>query len=212
MSSLLLLYLRECMPIHLSDYLFHAGQSHDFLCFNTLRPRQRGRHFANDIFKCISLNENVWLSIKILMKFVPEVRITKISVLVQIMAWRQRGDKPLSGPMMVSLLTHICVTLPQWIKHLRWPTNRGFLLRIQTCSLYFSIPRGFGQQRFQQVNWRPQAYMEMNLSRHSRPYYKQNHIYNEWIVLSWRQGIRLWLTLYICTINIPEYRLLGTKY
>ena len=28
---------------------------------NTLRPRQNGRHFAEDIFKCIFLNENVWI-------------------------------------------------------------------------------------------------------------------------------------------------------
>ena len=31
------------------------------------------------------------------------------------MAWRRSGDKPLSEPMMVSLLTHICVTRPQWV-------------------------------------------------------------------------------------------------
>ena len=29
------------------------------------------------------------------------------------MVWPRRGDKPLSEPMMVSLLTHICVTRPQ---------------------------------------------------------------------------------------------------
>ena len=32
------------------------------------------------------------------------------------MAWRQPGDKPLSGPMMVRLPTHICITRPQWVK------------------------------------------------------------------------------------------------
>ena len=32
------------------------------------------------------------------------------------MAWRRPGDKPLSDPMMVSVLTHICVTWPQWVK------------------------------------------------------------------------------------------------
>ena len=32
--------------------------------FNSLRPRQNGRHFADDLFKCIFLNENVWISIK----------------------------------------------------------------------------------------------------------------------------------------------------
>ena len=31
---------------------------------NTLRPRQNGSHFADDLFKCIFLNENVWISIK----------------------------------------------------------------------------------------------------------------------------------------------------
>ena len=31
------------------------------------------------------------------------------------MAWRRPGDKPLSETMMVGLLTHICVTLPQWV-------------------------------------------------------------------------------------------------
>ena len=30
------------------------------------------------------------------------------------MAWRRPGDKPLSEPMMVFLLTHICVTQLQW--------------------------------------------------------------------------------------------------
>ena len=86
------------------------------LCINTLRPKQNGRYFADDTFKCIFLNENAWISLKISLKFVPKVRINNIPGLVQIMAWRRPGDKPLSEPMMVSLLTHICVTRPQWVK------------------------------------------------------------------------------------------------
>ena len=82
---------------------------------NTLRPRQNGRHFADDIFKCIFLNENAWISLKISLKFVTKVQINDIPSLVQIMARRRPGDKPLSEPMMVSLLTHICVTRPQWV-------------------------------------------------------------------------------------------------
>ena len=84
--------------------------------FNTLRPRQNGRHFADDIFKCIFLTEKARISLKISLKFVPKVRINTIPALVQIMAWRRPGDKPLSEPMMVSLLTHICVTRPQLFK------------------------------------------------------------------------------------------------
>ena len=32
------------------------------------------------------------------------------------MAWCRPGDNPLSEPMMVSLLTHVCITRPQWAK------------------------------------------------------------------------------------------------
>ena len=74
------------------------------------------RNFADDIFKSIFLKENARISLKISLKFVPEVRINNIPALVQIMAWGRPGDKPLSEPMMVSLLTHICVTRPQWVK------------------------------------------------------------------------------------------------
>ena len=84
--------------------------------FNTLRPRRNRRHFADNIFKCIFENENERISPRISLKFVPKVGINNIPALVQIMAWRRPGDKSLSEPMMVSLLTHICVTWPQWVK------------------------------------------------------------------------------------------------
>ena len=82
---------------------------------NSLRPRPNRRHFADDIFKCIFLKENVGIPTKISLKFVPKGPINNIPALVQIMDWRRPGDKPLSEPMMVSLLTHICVTRPQWV-------------------------------------------------------------------------------------------------
>ena len=82
---------------------------------NTLRPRQNGRHFPDNIFKWIFLNENAWIWINISLKFVPRGPINNIPTLVQVMAWRRPGDKPLSEPMMVRLPTHICVTQPQWV-------------------------------------------------------------------------------------------------
>ena len=85
-------------------------------CINWLRPRWNRRRFADDIFKCIFLNENVWISIEFPLKFVPKGPINNIPALVQIMAWCRPGDKSLSEPMMNILLTHICVTRPQWVK------------------------------------------------------------------------------------------------
>ena len=65
----------------------------DFYCLiNTLRLRQNWRHFADDIFKCIFLNENIWISLKIRMKFVAKVPINNIPALVQIMACRLNGS------------------------------------------------------------------------------------------------------------------------
>ena len=88
-----------------------------------LRPRQNGCHFADNSFKCIFLNENVSISIKISLKFDPKGPNNNILALVPIMAWRHPGDKPLSEPMMVSFLTHICVTRPQWVN----PFTRSLL-------------------------------------------------------------------------------------
>ena len=96
---------------------------------NTLRPRQNGRRFTDDTFKRIFLNENVRISIKISLMFVPKGPINNIPALVQIMAWRRPGDKPLSESMMVNLLTHICVTRPQWVKHKTVVTRSSALTR-----------------------------------------------------------------------------------
>ena len=60
------------------------------------------------------LESNVWISIKISLKLLPNGPIYDISALVQIMAWHRPGNKSLSEPMMVNLLTHICVTWFQW--------------------------------------------------------------------------------------------------
>ena len=57
---------------------------------NTLRPRQNGRRFADDTFKWIFLNENVRISIKISLKFVPKGPINNNPALVQIMAWHRQ--------------------------------------------------------------------------------------------------------------------------
>ena len=90
-------------PVHLPQSILSIHSLYQGVpsLVNTLRPRQNGRHFPEDIFKCIFLNENVWISLKISLKFVPMVRINNIPALVQIMAWHRPGGKPLSEPMMV---------------------------------------------------------------------------------------------------------------
>ena len=73
-----------------------------FVVVNTLSPKQNGRHFVDDTFKCIFLNKNVRILIKISLKFVPKGPINNIPALVKIMA-----DQVRSRP-------HISVARPQW--------------------------------------------------------------------------------------------------
>ena len=68
---------------------------------NTLRPKQNGHHFPDNIFKCIFINENLRICVQISLTFVPHGAIKTTPLLVQIMAWHRTGDKPLSESKMI---------------------------------------------------------------------------------------------------------------
>ena len=77
--------------------------------------RDKMTAFFSKHFRIYFLEWDVHISIKISLKFVTKSSINTISALVQITACRRPGDKPLSEPMMVSLLTHIRLTRPRWV-------------------------------------------------------------------------------------------------
>ena len=56
---------------------------------------------ADNIFNCIFLNENDKIQIQISLKYVSKSRIDNKPALVQVMAWRRIGDKPLSEPTLI---------------------------------------------------------------------------------------------------------------
>ena len=76
--------------------------------------------FRRRYFQMHFVEWNIWNPINISLKFVPMGQINNIPALAQIMAWRRLCGKPLSEPIMVSLLTHICVTQPQWVSSYQW--------------------------------------------------------------------------------------------
>ena len=59
---------------------------------------------ADDNFYCIFLNENVSIPNQISLKYVPRSPVDNREALVQLMAWRRTGDKPLPEPMMTQLI------------------------------------------------------------------------------------------------------------
>ena len=52
------------------------------LMFSSSPPWQNGCHFADDIFRCIFMNENFWILIKDSLKFVPKGAIDNNPALV----------------------------------------------------------------------------------------------------------------------------------
>ena len=84
-------------------------------------------------FSIAFINENVSISVKFWLKFVPNVRINNILSLVQTMAWRTPGNKPLPERMIASLLTHI------WCRH---------HMQIISLLLALCISGGFRSQRY----------------------------------------------------------------
>ena len=67
---------------------------------NTLRSRQNGCLFPDDIFKGIFFNKNVLIAIKISLKFVPRALVNNNPSLVQKRTWRRTISKPLCEAMM----------------------------------------------------------------------------------------------------------------
>ena len=63
--------------------------------------------WADDIFKCNFVNENVSVSIKIPLNFVPKAPIDNNLSLVQVMAWRRTGDKLLHEQMHLASMSYV---------------------------------------------------------------------------------------------------------
>ena len=98
---------------------------------NTLRLGQNYHHFTENIFKCIFSNEDVWISLKISLKFVPKTSINNIQA------------KPLSEPVLLISPTHKCVTGPQWVKAKaleRYDGNSKYVILADISSILMNLP------------------------------------------------------------------------
>ena len=64
--------------------------------------------------------------------------INNIPTLLQIIARHRPGDKPLSEPMMASLLTHVCSSRPQWVFNSGRDTVSPKILKTKIKNVFFS--------------------------------------------------------------------------
>ena len=120
------------MAYHLTGNLPNVGQ--DIWChlasrgsqwINTLRPRQHDRHFADDNFKHILLNNNVIILFRISLSNV-FLRVQLTTALVQIMAWclaparRQASIWSNDGKFTDSYMRH-SASMNKYVKYARYP-------------------------------------------------------------------------------------------
>ena len=92
--------------------------------FDILKPEQNGCLFADDIFKCIFLNENVQISHEISVKYVPGGLMDAKSALFQVMAWHRTGDNPLPESTRYVEGTPTSEVTPVTIRYIR-PPHQG---------------------------------------------------------------------------------------
>ena len=117
----------------LTDTLCRMMCYYEIQLISTLRRRQNGRHFEDDILKCIFLNENIWILNKISLKIVPQGTI---------------NSKALIELKVTYLLMHICITWHQWVKifysatrcHVSWVAQ--CILRLNFVSVDILKPTG----------------------------------------------------------------------
>ena len=103
--------IKNSSHFHSDTYMHHKS----LYFFNSYPPGQNGRHFADNIFRCIFVHVKICILIKISLKFVPKGPIDNNSALVDIMVWRGIGDKPLSEPMLTWFTDAYMWTRGNWV-------------------------------------------------------------------------------------------------
>ena len=106
---------------------------YDVVDLNTLRPRQNGCLFADDVYKYILLNENVWISIKISVKFAPKdpLGLDKLNNIGSGNGLVPSGNKPLPEPMLTLHDDPIAFPEPMLAYH----SSEGNLLKVFMISV-----------------------------------------------------------------------------
>ena len=96
-----------------TTYVVMVGEIHLVKqCLNSIPPGQNGRHFV-DVFRCIFVNQKCCVFDWNFTELFPKGPIENNAGLVSIMAWRRKGYKPLSEPML-AWFTDVYIYKGRW--------------------------------------------------------------------------------------------------
>ena len=99
--------------LHMTRFISFPKATSNLWPFNTLRSRQNGIHFPDDIFKCIFMNNKFCILIPLLMRFAPKGQVINKSALVPVIAWHQPTKNSLITAVIFSEFAHlflVCIT------------------------------------------------------------------------------------------------------
>ena len=102
---------------------------------NSSSPGQNGRYFGRRQFQMHFLNENDRIPIRISLNFVPRSPIDNNPALVQVMAWRRTGAKPLPELMLTQFTDAYMRHLGEMRKNMG--INREHILNSFIIDIYF---------------------------------------------------------------------------
>ena len=114
-------YLNQCQLI-ISEVLVWVWklpiQDYNHTYPGPLRPRHNGRHFADDIFKCNFLNEYIYkFRLTFDWSFFLGFKLTIFKHWFRKWLGAGHATSLYLSQWWSRLLTHICVTWPQWVKY-----------------------------------------------------------------------------------------------
>ena len=116
--------------------------------------------------------------IKMSLNFVLKDSIDTNAALVQVMAWHWIGDKPLSEPMMFSLLTYMrhlaSMSLTHWGQVMHISVSKLCYLRFRLCLVTCSASSHYLNQCWVIVNWTIRNKLQENFHRNSHYFIEQN--------------------------------------
>ena len=121
--------IKKILVVFIYCYFCHTVFTQLYYIFRSSPPEQNGRHFADDIFKCIVLEETLNILIQISLKFVPRVLQTRSQVWFRYCLRAKQVPSHYLNQCWPSSLTHILGTKWSWVElgGISWKSNNRCL-------------------------------------------------------------------------------------
>ena len=158
---------------------------------------QNGRHYTDDFFKCIFMNEKFCSLIPISLNFVHKGPIDKKSVLCQVMAWHQTSSKPLSEPMLTEFNDVYMRDMGRWLYSLAPRFDWLTILELTSVLMTKISPTKLPSNEFQQIL--------LMIHQHWFRYWLRCQVTNHYLNQCWSSSMSLYGIIRPQWVKFPNF-------